>query len=86
MQDEMTNMYDGIIKEICEKFNLKNEDAVELVELIKSHNEKWLESMGIGCSVCKFNKRNDTKAYCEGAEKSSPLPFCKDYWISEGEW
>lgn len=73
-------MYDGILKEICEKFHLKNEDAIELVELIKSHNEKWLES------ICKFNKRNDPKAHCEGAEKSSPLPFCKDYWVSEGEW
>ena len=41
-------MEDGILKEICEKFHLKNEDAVELVELIKSHNEKWLESIGVG--------------------------------------
>lgn len=29
-------MYDGILKEICEKFHLKNEDAIELVELIKA--------------------------------------------------
>ena len=41
-------MYDDILKEICEKFHLRNEDAVELVDLIKRHNEKWLESMGIG--------------------------------------
>ena len=83
-------MDDGIIRKVIEKTGLTYDDAVELVGMVSDwvHNidKVWLESQGLGCTVCKFNKRNDPKAKCDGNPKDSPLPFCKDYWVSEGEW
>ncbi len=65
------------------------EDLVKFVQKIQNAElnkyKDFLRSIGVGCSVCKFNANLNPKGHCNGADWDE-LPFCKDYWVGDGEW
>lgn len=88
--DEVNNM-NGNITEVLEKMfpNLSHDDVAKIVRLVEQNDlesyKKFLKDIGVGCSVCKFNANLNPKGHCNGADYDE-LPFCKDYWVGDGDW
>ncbi len=83
-------MNESSIETIEEMFpNLSHEDVAKIVSIVETNElnkyKKFLQDIGAGCSVCKFNASHNPKGHCTGAD-SDELPFCSDYWVGDGDW